>query len=278
MRFYEYFKPDSLYYQKPSSTHSCSTATFRSEDGNIYMGRNFDWSHDPGLIVRVHRRGKPVSVGVLDLYYLNLNRQKLRSLSLFDRLPLLFAPYIIEDGMNEHGVAVSGMMASASVAPYDPDKPSLINPVAKRLVLDYAKNTGEAVALLKRYNLNVLPEFQTHFMISDSNGHSVVVEFVEGEMKVIPATRRWQLCTNHLLWGRSESENDNRCDRYLRGSNQLEEMQTKTNLDSMLKMMSSISVEDWTMWTSVYNLTTGELRVAYRRNYKVLYVDRLNLR
>ena len=192
VRFFEYLKPRSLYYRERSPSHSCSTVAFHNEDGAVYFGRNFDWSRDPCLIVRVHRRGALVTVGVLDLYYLNLDKQKLQNPTLVDRLPLLFAPYIVEDGMNEHGLAISGMMARESIAPYDPVKPSLINPVAKRLVLDYAKNTEEAVALLRQYNLNVLPQYQTHFMISDSGGHSVVVEFVDGETKVVPATRRWQ--------------------------------------------------------------------------------------
>jgi hypothetical protein len=31
---------------------------------------------------------------------------------------------------------------------------------------------------LKRYNGNVVPQYQTHFMIADSRGRSVVAEFV----------------------------------------------------------------------------------------------------
>ena len=41
---------------------------------------------------------------------------------------------------------------------------------------------------------------------------------------------------------------------------------------------ASISVDDWTMWTNVYNFTTGEFRVAYRRNYDDVYADCLKLR
>lgn len=278
MRVYGYLRPSFLYYREQNPAHSCSTATFQTEDGTMYVGRNFDWKHDPCLIVRVHRRGAPVTVSVLDPYYLNFDKQTLENPTLIERLPLLFAPYIVEDGMNEHGVAVSGMMATESVTPFDPAKPSLINSVAKRLILDYATSTGEAVALLKRYNLNTIPQAPTHFMIADSSGRSVVVEFVNGEMKVVPSTRRWQISTNHLLAGRSESENDERCYRYRTGSAKLEALGSEIDMDGMQQVMSSISVENWTMWTSVYNLTDGEFRVAYRRNYKDLYIDKLKLR
>jgi hypothetical protein len=277
MHIYDYMRPNALYYQELKASHSCSTATFRSKDGTMYFGRNFDWSHDPCLLVRVHRDGAPVTVSMLDMHYLNLDKGKLENLTFADRLPLLFAPYLVEDGLNKHGVAVSGMMATESEAPFDDDKPSLINSVAKRLVLDYAENTDEAVSLLERYNLNVLPQYKSHIMIADPSGRSVVVEFVDGEMKVVPAKDRWQISTNHLLSGRSESENDQRCYRYRIGSEKLAAFGAKFDMDDMQQVMSSISVDDWTMWTSIYNLTTGEFRVAYRRNYQDIYVDRLEI-
>jgi hypothetical protein len=46
---------------------------------------------------------------------------------------------------------------------------------------------------------------------------------------------------------------------------------------NMMKIMSSISVENWTMWTSVYNLATGEFQVAYRRKYQELYPESVTL-
>jgi hypothetical protein len=97
-------------------------------------------------------------------------------------------------------------------------------------------------------------------------------------MKVVRATRRWQLSTNHLLWGKSEASHDKRCYRYRTASAKLAALGRETDMDGMQQVMSSISVEDWTMWTSVYNLTTGEFRVAYRRNYNDVYTDRLKLR
>ncbi len=46
----------------------------------------------------------------------------------------------------------------------------------------------------------------------------------------------------------------------------------------MMQIMSSISVENWTMWTSVYSLATSEFQVAYRRKYNdVLKLVELSL-
>jgi hypothetical protein len=43
-------------------------------------------------------------------------------------------------------------------------------------------------------------------------------------------------------------------------------------------IIAAASVENWTMWTSVYDLDSGEYRIAYRRHYDDLFRGRLPLR
>jgi hypothetical protein len=43
-----------------------------------------------------------------------------------------------------------------------------------------------------------------------------------------------------------------------------------------MDIMASVSKENWTMWTSLYELTSGEFRVAYRRQYDKPFVGNLN--
>src|SRR5262249_22450360 len=89
--------------------HRCSTVAIHSRQGQVFFGRNFDYHNDACLILRVHDRMGLASVAVIDLAYLNLNRSDLDQTRLIDRLPLLFAPYYLMDGMNRYGVAVSDM-------------------------------------------------------------------------------------------------------------------------------------------------------------------------
>jgi hypothetical protein len=42
-----------------------------------------------------------------------------------------------------------------------------------------------------------------------------------------------------------------------------------------MKVMQSVAQEDWTMWTSVYNLSAREHRLAYRQHYGGLHQERL---
>jgi penicillin V acylase-like amidase (Ntn superfamily) len=256
---------------------ACSTVSHHAEKGNVYVGRNYDWSHDPCLIVQVHGKGGPSSVAVLDPYYLQLDQTKLENLHFFDRLRLLVAPYLAFDGMNESGVVVSMMAANESTATFDPGKPTVFKPLLQRIILDYAHNTDEAVALVRRFNID-FDGLPSHFMFVDAAGKSAVVEFVEGRIEVVHAPRQWQVSTNHLLYGKTDAENCERCIRFRTASDRLAQPNLEMDSTKMMQIMSSISKPDWTMWTSVYNATTGEFQVAYRRNYNDLYSGRLDMR
>jgi hypothetical protein len=256
---------------------ACTTVSFRNKNGETHFGRNFDWMHDPCLILKIHGGSATSSVAVLDPFYLHLDAKKLENPSLRDRIGLLFAPYLVNDGMNEYGVAVSEMTADGIEPPVDPGKPDVTNNLILRLILDYARNTDEAVALVGNYNVH-FPVVRCHFMIADAAGKSVVVEFVGGKMDVVPSTRAWQVSTNHLLSRKSEAESIRACPRYRKASAAVGSMGTETDLSGLLKVMSSVSVRNWTMWTSLYNLSTGEFHVVYKQDYEHAYGDDLEMR
>ena len=163
----------SAYLDEPITTiptgEHCSTVMLHTKGGHVYFGRNFDYKHDACLILKVHGPEGQSSVAVLDLHYLNLDRDDLDQTSLIQRLPLLFAPYYLQDGMNQYGVAVSDMTVKNVRTPDDPAKPSIIHSAAMRLILDYAKTTDEAIELLKQYNIHFVAE-TCHLMIADATG------------------------------------------------------------------------------------------------------------
>jgi hypothetical protein len=254
----------------PPGAHRCSTVALRNGGGDVFFGRNFDWKHDACLIVKIHGRGSLSSVAVIDLHYLNLDRDDLETTSLLERIPLLFAPYYLQDGMNEYGVAVADMSVDGVAAPHDPAKPDLLHSTAMRLILDYAKTTDEAIDLLKQYNIH-FAETTCHMMIADTAGKSAVVEFIEGDIKTTPPESFWQVCTNHQISGRTEEESDQCCQRYQSASHQLAALPSVATSAEVMNVMESIAQPDWTMWTSVYNLSTRELQLAYRQRFSEPY-------
>jgi hypothetical protein len=257
----------------PTGEH-CSTVMLRTNNGHVYFGRNFDYEHDSCLVLKVHGRNCQTSVAVLDLHYLNLDRDDLDSTSIIQRIPLLFAPYYLQDGMNEYGVAVSDMTVKNVRTPDDPAKPNIIHSAAMRLILDYAKTTDEAVELLKRYNIHFVAE-TCHLMIADATGKSVVVEFIDGQLRPTSTKECWQICTNHELCGKSEDENCQSCGRYKLAAAELTELHAKGDGNDVMKIMQSVSKTDHTMWSTVYDLTTGDFEIAYRQHFDDVYRDRL---
>jgi hypothetical protein len=265
----------AFYLTEPITTMAagehCSTVVLHT-DGHTYMGRNFDYSHDAFLIVKVHGQNDEESVAVLDLHYLNLDRDDLDQTNLIERLPLLFAPYYLHDGMNRYGVAVSEMAVDGVRPPYDPSKPNVIQSTLLRLILDDAKNVDEAIELVKQFNVHFVAE-TCHMMIADASGKSVVLEFIDGQIKPTSSRESWQVCTNHQLSGKSEPENCQSCGRYGLASTELTKLQGKGAADDVMKIMQSIAQPDWTMWSSVYDLSTGEFSIAYRQHYDQPFRD-----
>jgi hypothetical protein len=252
----------------------CSTVALRSKNGDVFFGRNFDFFNDACLILRVHDRQGLASIAVIDLAPLNLNRADLDQTSLLDRLPLLFAPYYVMDGVNRHGVAVADMAVEPAKPPVNPKHRDVILATLQRMILDYAKDADEAVALARAYNVHfvVTPE---HFMVADASGRSRIIEFIGGAIRVTPGEGPWQVCTNDIAWKKSESERDRTCRRYRDGSDAAEKLAGKFDYDAAQRVARSMSVDKWTMWTSVYDLKTRQIRVLYKSRPGVEYRDKI---
>ena len=257
-----------------ANTDHCSTVTLHTNDGHVYFGRNFDYEHDACLVLKIHGAAGKSSVAVLDLHYLNLDRNDLDSTSLVQRLPLLFAPYYLQDGMNEYGVAVSDMAVPGARPPDDPAKPNIIHSAAMRLILDYAKTTDEAIDLLNEYDIHFVAE-TCHLMIADAHGKSAVVEFIDGKLQPTTTRESWQICTNHQITGKTEAEKCEACGRYKTASTELTGLHAKGDAQEVMKIMQSVAQPDSTMWSSVYDLTSGNFEIAYRGHFDEVYRDRL---
>lgn len=260
---------------EPSSTQQCSTVTLRSANGDAFFGRNFDWHHDAYLILRVHRHGKVESIAVVDLAYLNMDRPDLDKLSLLGRVPLLLAPYYLMDGMNCHGVAVADMSVPDAKAPRDDSKADVIHSTMMRMILDEAKSADEAVDLIRQYNIHFV-DARVHLMIADAKGESRVVEFIDGELRVTRNEENWQVCTNHIKWQKSEAENDAACSRYLKGSDAAASLPENIDFNDAKRVIREMSVENWTMWTSIYDLSNRRVQVLYKSQLDDSFTDDLN--
>ena len=115
-RVKRYYVPARIQTVDPAR-HHCSSGVLKTPNGEAVFGYNCDYKNDAALIVNIRVQTARSSVAVLDLAYLNMNHADLEKMGLLTRLPLLFPPYYLLSGMNEHGFAISGLSLSGVCPP-----------------------------------------------------------------------------------------------------------------------------------------------------------------
>jgi len=236
-------------------------------------GRNFDWNYSPALLLFTDPPDGYASVSMVDMEYLGFEPQQLTQLSdltLEERRPLLYAPALPFDGMNEMGVAV-GM---AAVPPGDMRPNSQKQTVGElgviRLILDQAASVDEAVKILGSYNID-MGEVPLHYLIASISGDSVLVEFFQGEMHVFQNEVPWQLATNFLVAG-TDGQTQGQCLRYDHISQRLEELEGRSTVGEALRILDEVSQgnsgsETSTQWSVVYDMGSGEVHIVMGQEY-----------
>jgi len=258
-------------YKKPEHW-ACTCFAAMSNDGDAIFGRNFDWYNKPALLLFTDPPDGYSSVSIVDIFYLGYT-ENIPMESWDDRKNLLEAPYYPFDGMNEHGVAIGMMSIPYVKTPYDPEKVTIQELEVIRLVLDYAKNTEEAISLIAKYNVQ-MEEVPIHYLIADPSGKSAVIEFIDGEMVVIRNNEPFQVSTNFIIHksGAPEIRPSWRYDtvyRYL--LDQAGNISEKNAMDLLERVSQSN-----TMWSAVYNMITGEIQVSIDKKFN--NIKRFNLK
>ncbi len=137
----------------------------------------------------------------------------------------LAAAYAPLDGMNEKGLVVGVYMThqgpTKKNVPTDQntDKPDIPSTVLLRLMLDQAATVEEAVAIAEKYDMHDSANSSFHYMVSDANGSSAILEYIAGtdstdldgqkrELQVIynddptslSGTDKFQIATNFIVF------------------------------------------------------------------------------
>jgi len=154
--------------------------------------------------------------------------------------------------MNEYGVAMSILDCGRANPPVIEGAPTLNTSTAVRMVLEYARTVDEGIELMKKYNFD-LGTKPNHFMMADSSGRSVVIEFYNGELVVVDSP----LVTNFDLY--DERHFGGGIDRYNKIEATLEENNGVLGEDEALRLLSSVCVPDKKQYSVLYNLSTGEV-------------------
>ena len=186
-------KSVSLSYDAGCSAFACPDGT----SGNFLMGRNFDFNHrDPDTkervmipLIAVHTApaGGKKSVSFVDgqfvKYESGFYTKKGNDLSM-----LMALPYLLLDGINEDGFAVSVLkLDGLPTAQSDSPNKEIFTTVAMRMLLDRASTVKEAKEMLKDYSMYMDTDSASyHFFMADAKGDFAIVEYTNPDTKLNP--------------------------------------------------------------------------------------------
>jgi hypothetical protein len=244
----------------------CTCFAALSPAGDKVVGRTFDWTTEAALLLFTDPPDGYASVSMVDITYLGFGKSEPDS---EQRRRLLHAPFMPFDGLNEQGLAV-GMMAVEGSAPRDPDKATIDDLEAIRLLLDYAGNVEEGISLLQQYNIDFGDGPPVHYLIADADGNAAVVEYVGGGTRVIRNAQAWQVATNFVLSEAKPEGAQSPCWRYNAAWRALEGGAGQLGLSEAMALLQQVSQggDYATRWSVVYGMTSGDVQIAVGRQYQ----------
>lgn len=243
---------------------ACTCFATLNEDGDAFLGRNFDWYEHPALILFTNPPDAYASVSMVDISYFGYNRDS----DVTDNpSPLLQAYQSPFDGMNEHGLAVGMMALSSGQGGNDPSKVTIGSLQAIRLMLDYARTVDEAITELAKYNIDFQGGPPIHYIITDAQRNSAIVEYIDHEMHVLRPDDAWQVCTNHHRTGLSIEQSRSECWRFRTAHDMLQEVDGLIDANTAYDILEAVS-QNGTIWSMVYNAMDKSIQVVMDRKWE----------
>ena len=253
--------------------YGCAAFTVRDEGDNFMMGRNFDFSDATVLILHSRPRNGYESVATFDLRQFGFG-DDWKPDSFGRKYVALTTLFFALDGINEKGLAIADLMVGDdSVTHQESGKPALTTTSALRYVLNRAATVDEAVGLLRSIDMHSDIGATHHYAISDANGNSVVVEYIDGQMVVTDTP----VVTNHYLSesvrGVGLAPGDTRYDfleeEYVDCLGVMDEYGLRESMEAVSQAPSGSF--GGTQWTVLWNLEERNATYYFRRNFDTLY-------
>ena len=249
----------------------CTVFVTRNEEGEIIMGRNFDFSYAPSMQVWTRPESGYASVSTVNLSFAGYSKDNLPSGLNFDSFLALAAPFLPFDGMNEKGLAVALLAVPEAEPPVDESKVTLNTTTIIRLILDKAATVEEAVDLMRGYNIYFSADIYCHYIIADASGKSVLVEYFDGGLQVVPTEQSYQIASNFIAYnGVNIGEGFSEFERYdaveAAIQNNGERLSEAQAVDLLAEVGAYYEGEDRLQWSVLYNLSNLDGTIFAHRN------------
>ncbi len=250
------------------SSAACSAFAVQNSHGQRIYARNFDFEYAPALLLKTSPSDGYASVSVVNLAFAGYGEDNLPKPFTFSSFLTLSAPYLSFDGMNEKGVVVALLAVPRAEPPNQEGKVMLNTTTLIRLILDHAASVDEAIAMIQGYNLYFSGNVECHYLISDADGNSAVIEFLENEVKITRPQKNHQAATNFIMYqGLNEGEGYCEFERYHKIVSKLDTVQGILSETDAMQLLSDVAIPEKTQWSVVYNQSTGQLWICAAEKY-----------
>jgi predicted choloylglycine hydrolase len=175
-----------------------------------------------------------------------------------------------QGGMNDQGLFFDWALCPKSDPPEFTFKKKIASFSLPDKLLAECATVDEAIAWLKQYNILFV---RSHIMLVDKSGNSAVVEWVDGEFKILRKKEDCQVMTNFWL---SHPELGNYpCQRY----NKVKEMlgnRKEISAEYFTSILKTVAIyertddgnESGTVYSNVYDLAKGDIYIYYKRDFE----------
>ncbi|HBH09034.1 MAG TPA: hypothetical protein DDX40_06515 [Rikenellaceae bacterium] len=274
----------------------CSAFCVRSPEGDVLVGRNFDYRFVSSSNMLVHNvtKGARESICISALPFLDKDVYVAGALSDGKTdlsIPVTASIYCCLDGMNDAGlfIGVLSLRGTGGAVQHDSKKSDIVPTLAIRLALDGCTSVDEAVEVFRSHNFFADGENSDsnyHFLIADASGKSVVVEYYRpGEVPPLsdPAAKDWSMnlldtdhVTNFYLSEGWQNVGGGR-ERYDKLHETLEKKNRVMTEDECMSLLDDVhtdlnseggDITSNTQWSVVYNLTKKTATICVDKDYK----------
>lgn len=259
---------------------SCSTFNAVTPDGEYIFGRNFDMDYSPGMLVHTRPDHGYESISMVNLAFLGYQEDNMPD-TFFNKILALAAPYVPLDGINEKGLAVGVLLLPDSPTQQETEKIDINSTTAIRMLLDKAATVDEAVTLLKQYDMHDSADTCFHYQITDAQGNSAVVEYVNNEMQVLKPTATYQAATNFYLTPGDKYNLGEGQDRFNIVMSGLKANQGVITAEYGMNLLKSARLIDEldpksgilynTQWSAIYHNNKKSVDLVVGQNYDKVY-------
>lgn len=278
--FYGNYRSDTIYQEFDSTlsgnSYFCSLFAVFGDPQNYLLGRSFD---NPAgwecltLLTRVN----PIDG------YASIAPMRMRDIGFgpgtdFDSVPFVEKNRLLDaivnppDGINEHGLVVGLANVTPQTYNRDSDKLTITCVLMVRKILDHARTVEEAAEIALQYNISSSGHdtLDIHAIVADATGRSIILEPADGEMKVIPNTRNFQVMTNSPIYHISLDTLFGQCWRFRTIYERLDSENGILNASEAVALLQEVG-NQWTEWSAVYNISPKSATLAINYNFDTLY-------